>query len=125
MAQDPKFESVHFVSICCDKLDGARYMIDEEADPRWQNINHYFMEEPDKEEAKRVLDFQTVPFYVVLDQHGSIQQMGNIHLISFQKVAELTSAVVSPQVSASLLQLDGACTQPVQPDRVFCLDEDF
>jgi hypothetical protein len=35
------------------------------------------MEERDKERAKAILGFQSVPFYVVLNEQGEIMQMGN------------------------------------------------
>lgn len=35
------------------------------------------MTENDKEQAKAVLGFQSVPFYVVLNDQGNIVQMGN------------------------------------------------
>lgn len=35
------------------------------------------MQESDKEEAKRILGFQAVPFYVILNENGEIEQKGN------------------------------------------------
>ena len=58
MANDPKYDDVQFVSICCDKLDGARDIIEKDDDLRWQNVDHYFMDKQDKEEAKKILGFQ-------------------------------------------------------------------
>jgi hypothetical protein len=86
MAQDPKYENVQFISICCDKLDGARDIIEQDDDLRWQNVSHYFMDQKDKEQAKKVLGFKSVPFYVVLDESGSIQQKGNQTMIDFDEV---------------------------------------
>ena len=57
MAQDPKYKDVQFISICCDKLDGARDIIEQEDDLRWQNVKHYFMDKDDKEKAKKILGF--------------------------------------------------------------------
>jgi thiol-disulfide isomerase/thioredoxin len=86
MAKDPKYKDVQFVSICCDKLDGARDIIEKEDDLRWQNIHHYFMSKEDKETAKRLLGFQQVPFYVVLDENGNIQQSGGGKQVDFADV---------------------------------------
>lgn len=76
-----KNESVQFISICCDKLDGAREIIEKfdkaEEETRWNKMEHYFMQESDKEEAKRILGFQAVPFYVILNENGEIEQKGN------------------------------------------------
>ncbi|KAL3942455.1 MAG: hypothetical protein SGBAC_003339 [Bacillariaceae sp.] len=151
MAQDPKYENVQFVSICCDKLDGARDIIDQEEEERWQNVNHYFMESKDKETAKKVLGFRQVPFYVVLDEHGDIQQMGNHRAIDFDEVP----GVVRPEPSVSSAEeekenfdqvdmefddvdfaLDFANRiklesyvpfqpPPVHVERVFAIDDDF
>lgn len=150
MAQDPKYENVQFVSICCDKLDGARDIIDQEEEERWQNVSHYFMEEKDKEEAKKLLGFRQVPFYVVLDENGGIQQMGNQRAIDFDEVP----GVVRPESSESswseeeeMEQVDlgfddvdfdlDFCNRlsfssdereqppPVQVERVFAMDDDF
>ena len=68
---------VQFVSICCNKLDGAREIIEEKDELRWSAISHYFMAHEDKETAKRVLNFKSVPFYVVLNKEGAIVQSGN------------------------------------------------
>lgn len=100
MARDPKYENVHFVSICCDKLDGARDIIDQEREERWQNVNHYFMESKHKDEAKKLLGFQQVPFYVVLDEYGDIQQMGNQRAIDFDEVP----GVVRPEPSVASME---------------------
>jgi hypothetical protein len=100
MAQDPKYENVQFVSICCDKLDGARDIIDQESEGRWQNVNHYFMEQKHKDQAKKLLGFRQVPFYVVLDEHGDITQMGNHRAIDFDEVP----GVVRPEPSVSSME---------------------
>lgn len=86
MASDPRYENVQFISICCDKLDGAREIIEKNEDLRWQNVDHYFMSQSDKERAKRELGFQSVPFYVVLDERGNITQKGGPKAIDFDDV---------------------------------------
>lgn len=85
LAAAPRFANVQFVSICCDKLDGAREIIEKETEPRWQNVDHYFMEHQYKEEAKNVLGFSAVPFYVMLNEKGETIQMGNA--IDFERLA--------------------------------------
>lgn len=86
MAQDPKYKDVQFISIVCDKLDGARDIIEEQDDLRWQNVNHYFMDKDDKEKAKEILGFKQVPFYVVMDENGSITQSGSGRQVDFNEV---------------------------------------
>ena len=97
MAQDPKYKDVQIISICCDTLDGARNIIEKEDDLRWQNVNHYFMGKEHKETAKRLLGFKQVPFYVVMDEHGSITQSGNKRQIDFDEVP----GVVRPEPSVN------------------------
>lgn len=149
MAEDPKYENVQFVSICCDKLDGARDIIEQEEQERWQNVSHYFMEEKDKEEAKKVLGFRSVPFYVVLDENGDIQQMGGQRAIDFDEVpgvvrpeSESESSSESEQSEeldmgfdmdfeldfSNRLKIEPETTvqpPPVQVERVFEIDDDF
>mmetsp|Transcript_81780 Transcript_81780/g.122855 ORF Transcript_81780/g.122855 Transcript_81780/m.122855 type:complete len:200 (-) Transcript_81780:162-761(-) len=96
MAQDPKYENVQFISICCDKLDGARDIIEKDNDLRWQNVSHYFMDKQNKEEAKKILGFRSVPFYVVLDENGSITQSGNGKAIDFDEVPGVTRPEPEP-----------------------------
>ena len=86
MAKDPKYKDVQFISIVCDKLDGARTIIEQDNDLRWQNVNHYFMNTQDKETAKSILGFQQVPFYVVMDEHGAITQSGNGRQVNFEVI---------------------------------------
>jgi hypothetical protein len=42
------------------------------------------MDHEHKEEAKKILGFKQVPFYVVLDQEGEIVQMGSKKFIDFE-----------------------------------------
>lgn len=86
MAADPKYKDVQFISIVCDKLDGARQIIEKGDDPRWQNVQHYFMDHQNKERAKKLLGFQQVPFYVVLDENGAITQSGSSKQVDFDEV---------------------------------------
>ena len=70
----------------CDSCDGARDIIEQEDKPKWDKITHFFMDHDDKEEAKRVLGFKQVPFYVVLDKDGDIVQMGSKKQIDFDNI---------------------------------------
>jgi hypothetical protein len=97
MAQDPKYKDVQFISICCDKLDGARDIIERDDDLRWQNVKHYFMDKNDKETAKRLLGFKQVPFYVVMDEYGSITQSGSGRQVDFDEVP----GVVRPELDSN------------------------
>ncbi|CAB9524190.1 alkyl hydroperoxide reductase Thiol specific antioxidant Mal allergen [Seminavis robusta] len=86
LAQDPQYNEIKFISICCDQLDGAREIIEKDNDPRWSHIAHYFMAPNDKETAKKVLGFKSVPFYVVLDKTGNIVQKGGASKVDFDNV---------------------------------------
>lgn len=134
MASDQKFSHVRFVSICCDKLDGAREIIEKEDEPRWKHVSHYFMEHSDKESAKKILGFKTVPFYVMLNENGEITQTGSSKTFDFNEIP----GVVRPEAdkeneevsTKSERELDTPVTtadkEPTTTaERVFILDEDF
>lgn len=80
---------VQFVSICCDSLDGAREIIEKPSERRWSRVQHFFMDPKHKEEAKRLLGFRQVPFYVVVDTHGEITQMGSSRTVDFDQLQNL------------------------------------
>ena len=78
---------MNFASICCDSCDGARDIIEKPDDsPRWDRVSHFFMDHEHKEEAKKILGFKQVPFYVVLDKEGDIVQMGSKKHIDFDNL---------------------------------------
>jgi hypothetical protein len=114
MAQDPRYENVHFVSICCDKMDGAREILEKDNDLRWSHISHYFMEPDDKEVAKKVLGFQSVPFYVILDDCGEIAQKGGSKIIDFDNV---------PGIVIPVEDKENARPEQEPEERMFILDE--
>jgi thiol-disulfide isomerase/thioredoxin len=121
MAQDPKYQHVQFVSICCDKLDGAREIIEQEDELRWNHLQHYFMESQHKEQAKQILGFSSVPFYVMLNEDGEITQKGS--KVDFDDVPgvlrpQLDKENVDPVLAARVKEL---VSQPVE--RVFELDD--
>ena len=70
--------TTQFISICCgDSCDAAREILEQSRERRWSHIDHYFMDFANKEKAKKLLGFQAVPFYVMLNDRGEIVQMGN------------------------------------------------
>lgn len=77
MAADDQYKNVNFVAICCDQCDGAREILERDEQVKWQGLSHYYMANKDKETAKKVLGFSSVPFYVVLNEKGEITQKGN------------------------------------------------
>ena len=86
LAASPIYKHVKFASICCDLCDGAREILKQTDEPRWSNIDHYFMGFEHKELAKKVLGFKSVPFYVVLNEEGKIVQMGGKKQIDFNNI---------------------------------------
>lgn len=97
---------ISFVSICCDKLDGAREIIERENELKWSHIHHYFMSHEDKEKAKILLGFASVPFYVVVEPDGeTIIVSGNkVDLPSVLKEPE--TSVNPPGETESVLVID-------------------
>jgi hypothetical protein len=49
-------------------------------------VSHFFMSHESKEEAKKILGFRQVPFYVVLNKEGDIVQMGSKKQIDFENL---------------------------------------
>lgn len=86
LAADERYKKVKFASIVCDSCDGARNIIDKEDSPRWDKVSHFFMDHDHKEEAKKILGFKQVPFYVVVDDKGEIVQMGSKKQIDFDNI---------------------------------------
>mmetsp|Transcript_15969 Transcript_15969/g.17743 ORF Transcript_15969/g.17743 Transcript_15969/m.17743 type:complete len:129 (+) Transcript_15969:231-617(+) len=128
MAMDPNFLSLEFISICIDNLDGAREIIEENDELKWQNISHYYMDFESKEEAKRSLEFNSVPFYVMLDEHGNIIQKGGEKQVSFKKNS------LFPPLSASQGDLHQENVSSIcfiqdlntpEETRILEMDEDF
>mmetsp|Transcript_8066 Transcript_8066/g.11569 ORF Transcript_8066/g.11569 Transcript_8066/m.11569 type:complete len:191 (+) Transcript_8066:55-627(+) len=133
MKSEAKYSNVEFVSVCCDKLDGAREIIEKDDRPRWDNVAHYFMDENTKEEAKQVLGFASVPFYVVVNEDGEIVQKGNSKQIDFEAIPGINRPEIQKENIAmpstgkfteNSLEEQPALQQPVV-EHVFCLDEDF
>jgi thiol-disulfide isomerase/thioredoxin len=114
MAQDPRYGNVHFVSICCDKMDGAREILEKTGDVRWGHVSHYFMEPDDKQVAKKALGFQSVPFYVILDDCGEIVQKGGSKTIDFDNV---------PGIVVSEGDKENSRPEQYEEERMFVLDE--
>eukprot|EP00586_Coscinodiscus_wailesii_P012771 CAMPEP_0172520730 /NCGR_PEP_ID=MMETSP1066-20121228/292174_1 /TAXON_ID=671091 /ORGANISM="Coscinodiscus wailesii, Strain CCMP2513" /LENGTH=307 /DNA_ID=CAMNT_0013303537 /DNA_START=50 /DNA_END=972 /DNA_ORIENTATION=+ len=113
MAMQSRYSDIQFISICCDSGDGARNIIEERNEPRWGFISHYHMEDEYKEIAKKILGFQQVPFYVVVDATGSILQKGSSKVINF----ELLPGVVRHN--------EEDLTEEKNDERGFIIDDDF
>jgi hypothetical protein len=132
MASDPKFSKVRFVSICCDKLDGAREILEKEEEPRWDHVSHYFMEHSDKEEAKKMLAFKSVPFYVLLNKAGEIVQKGCSKTFDFDEIPAIHRPEANKENEEEVTtkpekEVDTPIITTAEPivERVFILDDDF
>ena len=129
----PNMLNVQFVSICCDQLDGAREMIEATDEKRWNNIQHYFMSPETKEEAKKLLGFKSVPFYVIVNTNGIMTQKGSSKQVDFNTIPGMVEKenVVqrTPIVENKVVHgvESKAPPQPavVSPDRVLTIDLDF
>ena len=89
LAKDERYKNVKFASICCgtgSSSDESRNIIEKEDSPRWDKVSHFFMDLESKEEAKKILGFKQVPFYVVLNDEGEIVQMGSKKYIDFDNL---------------------------------------
>ena len=126
LIDDKKNNNVQLVSICCgDKLDGARHILDQDEERRWTNMQHYFMNYHDKERAKKILGFRSVPFYVVLNDQGEIVQLGNkidwdhdsIMMMMMIPSSGATTCGNGDKENEDFVQV------PKQEDRVFELDD--
>ena len=120
MAQDSEYVDVQFISICCDKLDGAREIIEKDDELRWQHISHFFMEPEDKEVAKKALGFKSVPFYVVLNKEGEIEQMGGTKHIDFERIPGKVEFEVNKENDRPE---DSPMEKECAVERVFVLDD--
>ena len=87
MAKDPRYKDVRFMSICCDGLNGAGLAVDCCKSFGWENIEHFSIETTPKEEAKRLLGFKRVPFYVVINKRGEVLQKGGASEIDFEMIS--------------------------------------
>ncbi|KAL3805129.1 hypothetical protein HJC23_003357 [Cyclotella cryptica] len=113
LACSPLYKNVKFASICCDLCDGARNIIEQTDEPRWAHVHHYYMGFEHKEEAKRILGFKSVPFYVVLNEDGEIVQMGGKKDIDFDNIPGMMKE--SPR----------GVEADVGEEKAFVLDMDF
>lgn len=126
LAKDPKYEGVKFASINCDSESGARNIIEEFDDPRWLNVEHYHMETEYKEEAKVALGFKTVPFLVVINEHGQIVQKGSPKQVDLGKIVQKKMEQTSIYDGDDKENINPIIkTNTVNMSRVFTMDEDF
>lgn len=108
LAADERYKDVKFVSICCDSCDGARDIIEKNDRPRWHRVSHFFMDHEHKEEAKRILGFKQVPFYVVLNKEGEIVQTGSKKYINFNNLPGMVQPKVERNAFGEENKEDGA-----------------
>ena len=128
LAQNPKYANVEFKSIVLDACDTARSIIEESDHERWAHIKHYFMDKAFKEEAKSMLGFQQVPFYVVLDEKGDIVQKGSTKQVDFDSIPGIFRQMENVSLSQNDEEeriVSSADTRSYTSERVFCMDEDF
>lgn len=135
---DSSLPTIQFVSICMgDKIDSARQILQEPDEPRWSNMEHYFMDFQTKERAKELLNFKTVPFYVVSNAEGHLVHTGTkIDLetlpgrIPEHSRPELNFDSIESDVSSlSILEtvkeaeIKSATIRSTSPNRIFEIDE--
>lgn len=69
------------IAICCGHenqgIDEVRNILHDPEDPRWSNLDHYFIDFSAKEEAKCYFGFEQVPFFQIIDDSGSVVQSDN------------------------------------------------
>jgi hypothetical protein len=137
-------KNVRCMSICCgDSLDAAREILEEPDDqPKWSHVSHYFMDVPTKERAKTLLQFHQVPFYVVLDEHGSIVHTATYNNFDWEThvvavvaaAASFSSSTAPPPVSpethhknlrTSIASNDTKREEPSPNSAVFIVDDDL
>lgn len=123
MAEQPEYSRVKFSSIVLDECDGARNIIERENEPRWKNINHYYMDKDFKETAKEILGFQQVPFYVVLNDRGEIVQKGSKKQIDFDTIPGVERPRKEEEEKVEIEEEKAEETQPANVERVFCMDD--
>lgn len=126
LAQKPEYSNVKFTSIVLDECDGARNIIEQNDEPRWKNLDHFYMDKNFKETAKSSLGFNQVPFYVVLNDRGEIVQKGSKKDIDFEAIP----GIVRPNKKEPEEKLDIADATKniveevtIKMDRVFCMDD--
>lgn len=120
----PQYANVKFTSIVLDNCDGARNIIETpDKQPRWNNINHYYMDKDFKEDTKSFLGMKQVPFYVVLNENGEIIQKGNKKQIDFENIPGMIRPTEEEKTEEIVDENVNALCERVE--RVFCIDEDF
>jgi hypothetical protein len=107
-----------FVSICCDKLDGAREIIEKDDELKWPDVQHYYMDPESKEIAKSVLGFASVPYYVMVNAQGTMTQKGN--KVDWTQLPSAAAAASSTAPTAST----SACTSKTLPEDTPSLDQE-
>ncbi|GFH46930.1 hypothetical protein CTEN210_03404 [Chaetoceros tenuissimus] len=124
MATQPEYQNVEFTSIVLDECDGARNIIEQDDEPRWQNINHFYMDKEFKETAKEALGFNQVPFYVVLNEKGEIVQKGSKKNIDFDEVPGIVRPEPEDKENVAPRSNEAKVEEVVQQMHVFTLEAD-
>lgn len=124
MATDSKYSKVEFNSIVLDECDGARHIIEKSDEPRWQNVNHYYMDKEQKETAKSTLGFNQVPFYIVMNDQGEIVQKGSKKEIDFDAIPGIERPIEIEEKKEMGETLEAIPSPEVKKvERVFCMDD--
>lgn len=114
MATLPQYANIQFTSIVLDECDGARNIIETPDDkPRWNNIQHFYMDTDYKEVAKTSLGMRQVPFYVVLNENGEIIQKGSKKQVNFEDIPGIIRPAEEEKVEGK------------EEERIFCMDDNF
>jgi len=125
IACDERFSEIKFISICCDDLDGAREIIEHDDELKWQHISHYFMDFESKEEAKKLLGFSSVPFYVFVDEHGIVSQKGGPADVDFYSFLNPSHNSNLQEDTTRNMATSNNGHVKISNERVFEIDEDF
>jgi len=119
MAATSGDSDIQFVSICCDKLDGAREILERDDTPRWNSMRHYFMDHADKERAKKVLGFKQVPFYIIFNESGEMVFTGG-KLPDLDELLGRNKKDMVPSSPGPTVKKTNAATSPAD---VFIVDD--
>lgn len=135
---EEEIDGAETVVVCCALSlgEGNKEMV-EDLVGDWDNITHVFMDMEMKEEAKKLLNFAAVPFYVIVNKDGVITGKGDPKKMDYiallnkpssevEQEAPTTTTTVSStptEVSTTKKEVPAAATEATE--HVFTLDEDF
>ena len=129
-----EIDSAETVVVCCALSlgEGNKEMVKDVVSD-WENITHVFMDMEMKEEAKKLLNFAAVPFYVIVNKDGVITGKGDPKKMDYIALLNKPSSEVeqeaSTTVSSSAIEESTTKEAPAATteaaEYVFTLDEDF